>query len=118
MAKFKITDDGQHAQFLCPGCNYLHMVSIKPYHPSGWEFNGSLEAPTIHPSVLLTTGHHVRGQKQPPDCYYCNERAKGDAFYDCTICHSFIKDGMIQFLDDCTHALKGKTVSLPTLPSP
>lgn len=29
------------------------------------------------------------------------------------ICHSFIKDGMIQFLGDCTHELKGKTVKLP-----
>lgn len=29
-----------------------------------------------------------------------------------TVCHSFVTDGNIQFLDDCTHELKGKTVPL------
>ena len=28
-------------------------------------------------------------------------------------CHSFVKDGMIQFLGDCTHELANKTVELP-----
>jgi len=32
------------------------------------------------------------------------------------ICHSFIRDGKIQFLGDCTHALAGQTVDLPELP--
>jgi hypothetical protein len=27
-------------------------------------------------------------------------------------CHSLVTDGNIQFLDDCTHELKGKTVPL------
>lgn len=29
------------------------------------------------------------------------------------VCHSFITAGRIMFLDDCTHALAGKTVDLP-----
>ena len=29
------------------------------------------------------------------------------------VCHSFITDGRIQFLNDCTHALAGHTVPLP-----
>jgi len=28
------------------------------------------------------------------------------------ICHSFITDGKIQFLSDCTHHLAGQTVDL------
>jgi hypothetical protein len=28
-------------------------------------------------------------------------------------CHSFIRDGQIQFLDDCWHELKGQTVEIP-----
>lgn len=28
-------------------------------------------------------------------------------------CHSFVKEGMIQFLDDCHHTLKGQTVEIP-----
>jgi hypothetical protein len=29
------------------------------------------------------------------------------------VCHSFVTDGKIQFLGDCTHALAGQTVELP-----
>lgn len=28
-------------------------------------------------------------------------------------CHSFVTDGRIQFLGDCTHSLAGQTVDLP-----
>jgi hypothetical protein len=28
-------------------------------------------------------------------------------------CHSFVKDGWIQFLGDCYHELKGLTVEIP-----
>lgn len=28
-------------------------------------------------------------------------------------CHSWVTDGKIQFLNDCAHALAGKTVDLP-----
>jgi hypothetical protein len=38
----------------------------------------------------------------------------GDNFR--VICHTFIKAGMIEFLGDCTHKLKGQTVPLPPLP--
>ena len=52
-----------------------------------WEFNDDLENPTFSPSMLA---------KWPPD----------------NVCHSFVRDGKIQFLNDCTHDLKGKTVEL------
>lgn len=29
------------------------------------------------------------------------------------LCHSFVTDGKIQFLNDCFHSLKGQTVDLP-----
>jgi hypothetical protein len=29
------------------------------------------------------------------------------------VCHSFVTDGRIQFLEDCTHELAGQTVDLP-----
>lgn len=31
------------------------------------------------------------------------------------VCHSFIRDGRIEFLSDCTHALAGQTVDLPDI---
>lgn len=32
------------------------------------------------------------------------------------VCHSFVRAGKIEFLGDCTHALKGQTVPLPDWP--
>ncbi len=78
--------------FLCPGCDEPHCVVIKRETPGGpeWLWNLSQEKPTFHPSILC---HHM-GQ----DDYRC---------------HSFVTDGRIRFLDDCSHALAGQTVDLP-----
>ncbi|MGC4033677.1 MAG: hypothetical protein QM754_18485 [Tepidisphaeraceae bacterium] len=32
--------------------------------------------------------------------------------FTCYRCHSFVRDGQIEFLGDCTHELAGKTVPL------
>lgn len=78
--------------FECPGCKEAHMVRVFSSKPeTGWTFNGDFEKPTIRPSIL------VNGNLECP-----NEPR----------CHSFVTDGMIQFLDDCTHELKGQTVKL------
>lgn len=73
--------------FYCPGCNRRHTVTNE------WEFDGNYDAPTFSPSVL-TWG-------SPWENYRC---------------HSFVRNGSIEFLSDCTHALAGQTVALPPLP--
>ena len=73
--------------FECPGCGQIHLVDKR------WTFNGDTENPTITPSLLVR--------------YNYKDVAKR--------CHSFIKEGKIQFLNDCTHELAGKTVDLPQL---
>ena len=81
--------------FLCPGCNEVHQVhTATPSDATGakWSFNGDVEKPTISPSLLVRWPDNIK-----PD----------------NVCHSFIKDGMIQFLSDCTHSLAGQTVELP-----
>jgi hypothetical protein len=107
--------EGGYAKFWCPGCEEFHYLHVKPGQPAGWEYNGNADAPTLSPSVLVRQGHHVPGQKQPPNCWYCNEAAKDGQPTFCYQCHSYVKDGMIQFLDDCTHRLKGQTVPLPNI---
>lgn len=67
-----------------PGCGYGHGFKTEGDGPR-WTFNGDLDKPTISPSLL------VQGQYR---------------------CHSFIKDGQIQFLTDCDHQLAGQTVPL------
>ena len=85
----KLKKMGDVHVFMCPGCKYLHQID------SRWGFNGSLEKPTFTPSLLL------RELKGPPGAR------------DQVRCHSFIKEGKIQFLNDCGHDLKGKTVEIP-----
>tara|TARA_R110002050_G_scaffold246395_3_gene384179 strand:- start:1053 stop:1391 length:339 start_codon:yes stop_codon:yes gene_type:complete len=57
-----------------------------------WTWNGDTEKPTLRPSVLVTG--------------YC-----GDIDADFR-CHSWINDGSVQFLSDCSHELANKTVEL------
>jgi hypothetical protein len=85
-------------RFDCPGCGEKHAIPVTG--PKVWGFNGDDERPTFTPSIL------VRGVKG----------AWGPVFDPTpTVCHSFVKDGRIRFLDDCTHALAGKEVDLPAV---
>jgi hypothetical protein len=87
--------------FFCPGCDSAHSVNT---NPGGWGFNGNIESPTFTPSVLVT--HEAK-----PDC---DERFM--EWRTARACHSFVTDGNIQFLSDCTHALAGQTVPLADFP--
>jgi len=76
----------------CPGCGEHHAVPVtKPSNGEGvaWVFNGNEEKPTLSPSILVRHGA------------------------DNSVCHSFVTDGKIQFLGDCTHKLAGQTIELP-----
>lgn len=108
--------DPNFLQFKCPGCEDDHYVRIGPpanpeYHATGrWTFNGNLDRPTFSPSLLVTAGHYTwKDGKDPKECLWCND---DNAPFGCYICHSFINDGNIQFLNDCTHKLAGQTVPL------
>lgn len=82
MRKIRKTSDNRFT-FFCPGCKEAHCFS------SSWSFNGDyFDKPTVTPSLLVTNGN--------PEYR----------------CHSFITDGKIQFLDDCSHSLKGQTIEL------
>ena len=106
--------DGTY-HFRCPGCKDTHRIPVQP--PYGWAFNGNVVTPTFSPSILVRTGHFAPGHKAGDHCWcvYNNERkAAGEAAcgFVCYVCHSFVKDGQIQFLPDCTHVLAGKTVPM------
>lgn len=76
--------------FFCPGCDGAHAIPITGLR--AWAFDGNYDSPTLSPS-LLTYKTNVSPQ-----------------------CHSFIRAGQIQFLQDCGHALAGQTVDLQPLP--
>ncbi len=69
-----------------------------------------MTTPTISPSIL------VQGVERLTDAERARVMAGEKIDKPETVCHSFVRAGRIQFLDDCTHRLKGETVELPDLP--
>lgn len=82
------TEEHHAWRFHCPGCGFGHSFD------SRWTFNGDTVKPTFTPSLLVRT-ERLEGEKRVP-----------------VLCHSFVTDGQIRFLNDCTHDLAGKTVPL------
>lgn len=79
---------GKMYVFHCPGCGYSHPFEVECAE-RGWTWNGSMDKPTFSPSLLVW-------ENRPE-----------------SRCHSFVRDGQIQFLSDCHHSLAGKTVDIP-----
>lgn len=88
------TAPGRRVHFRCPGCDDVHSVVVETQN--GWGFNGDLERPTFTPSVLVRYGNREPGPLGVN-----------------AVCHSFVTDGRVQYLGDCTHTLAGQTVDLP-----
>jgi len=108
------TREGGRVAFWCPGCNMAHSVRVYEGAGDEWTFNGDGDAPTFTPSVLVRYPHFV-----PPVTPENFEEYKRNPWPQTrveSICHSFVTAGRIQFLNDCTHALAGQTVSLPDFP--
>jgi hypothetical protein len=103
--------EGGCVAFRCPGCDEMHMIRVDAAHGPSWTWNGDAERPTFSPSVL------VRGYKMSEEgmaMWMRDEPPPGDRYPgQDTVCHSFVTDGQIAFLSDCTHALAGQTVPIP-----
>ncbi|MDR7867595.1 MAG: DUF6527 family protein [Sporomusaceae bacterium] len=116
MAKAKVSE--KYVRFWCPGCKGYHIVPIAGNYK--WDFFGDAERPTLSPSILRRSGHYAPHAKPDGHCwctYNAEQEKKGEppAPFKCTVCHSFVRDGCIQFLNDCTHELAGQTVELPDI---
>jgi hypothetical protein len=92
------SDEFAAYSFYCPGCECHHQIWYKECQCNrsfAWEFNGNIDKPTFAPSLLIKYPVWINDVK--------SER----------VCHSFIKDGMIQYLSDCTHKLANQTIEIP-----
>ena len=58
-----------------------------------WTWNGDTGNPTLRPSISTRMDY-------------------GDKNRQTIICHTWVNDGMAQFLDDCSHELAGQTLPL------
>lgn len=88
----KLTNqDGSHGGWLaeCPACGFGHLFDPR------WKFNGDVERPTFEPSMLV----HANPRSGPPSVR----------------CHSFLRDGVWEYLGDCQHEMAGQRVPVPEL---
>jgi hypothetical protein len=91
----KIWQRGDRLGFESPGCGVVHEVPVvcsPGPDAKAWNWNGSLDKPTLHPSLKVTNGQG-----------FC--------------CHFWVKNGTLEFLHDCTHGLRNKTVAMPEAPA-
>lgn len=93
MAKFRVEEHVgvKYAIYRCPGCKHNHSVPAER-----WHWNGDVERPTLSPSVR----HFIPAEDGRPEQ---------------TLCHYFVRDGIIEFCSDCGHDLKGQKVELPDI---
>lgn len=64
-----------------------------------WTWNGDIEEPTLRPSIR-THWQAGDGNGNPgPDI----------------ICHSFVNNGKVEFLSDCTHEMAGQILDLEAI---
>jgi hypothetical protein len=83
---------GMTYRFRCPACKHDHVFSNR------WQFNGNMDRPSFTPSLLV---------------WHDGDPGNGIKPFRC---HLYLTDGQLQFLNDCTHELKGKTVPLQDIP--
>lgn len=110
--------EGGGLTYWCQGCKTRHMIRHGDGPGERWGWNGDVEKPTFSPSVLTTNGHyldtHVTGARCW--CVYNVEHPEQEHPFTCQRCHTFIRNGMVEFLSDCSHELAGQTLPLPDLP--
>ena len=90
-----LSEDGV-AIFWCPGCETYHGVWVDKKNEltgANWQWNGDKVNPTFKPSILVNKKGDYYNPGEPT-------------------CHSFVTNGSIRFLNDCTHKLAGQTVPL------
>ena len=79
---------------LCPACKYEHAFRVDADYwttqlsKAPWTFNGDFESPTFSPSMLAAAS---------------NPKHR---------CHSFLRNGVWEFLDDCGHDMAGQKVPM------
>lgn len=127
MAKAQYSHSDQYPEHFvaiqCEGCGHKHVMAVK-HNPDFigadgkekqpvWGFNFNFDLPTFTPSLLVTSGIYVSWAQDWKEKIPVEDHE--NYIKNSVRCHSFITDGKIQFLGDCTHSMVNKTVDLPDI---
>lgn len=92
---FVMENNGQKSATLyMPGLPAPVFINLSGPHPV-WGWNGDVYNPTFTPSILTRMPWGADGHV--------------------IVNHVFVRNGLIQYLGDCTHEYAGKTMELPML---
>lgn len=89
--------------FWCPGCEDVHAID-----PERWQWDP--DALTAFPSILVNGTQWTQGDE------FHKPRHSDVPPGSTTTCHSFLRNGVWEFLPDSTHVLSGQTAQMVPLP--
>lgn len=100
--------------FWCPGCDAGHTITYGG--ADTWTWDGNAERPTFSPSVLAFPHRTFIDEDlpmgdEPGQLLHPSNRKMTPR------CHSFVRDGRIEYLGDCEHAAAGTTVDMVSIPA-
>lgn len=88
--------DATHVELNMPGPLAFRIIPVQiggtRAGTGNWSWNGDTAKPTLKPSILTKWDYRNGEPRQ--------------------ICHTFVNDGQVQFLADCTHEFAGQTLDL------
>lgn len=91
----------------CPGCEEMHVL------PDGWSFDGDTLAPTFFPSFRHSGTKRVFKEGSWTGEWVLDDAGRPARY----VCHYILTKGVLNFCSDSSHALSGRSVNLPDLPS-
>lgn len=125
-------------KFWCPGCSMQHRVGVGGVAHEGlpnWTWDGRLDRPSFEPSILCYSSVHICAGRDVVEtctdaefeaCGHHGHRVRDDGTLEVFVahtadpaygsCHSFLRDGVWDFLGDCAHALAGQKVPMVPVP--
>ena len=93
-------EEATHVELCLPGPMSYRLIPIQlkgtRKDTGNWSWNGDTEKPTLHPSILTKGGRWDEDMTE----------------YTEYVCHSFVNDGEVKFLNDCSHEFAGQTLPL------
>lgn len=88
----------------CPACEEMHVFATDKPNSQGaqWRFNNDANHPTFEPSMHIKINNKDHPHHQPNAAT--------------TVCHYTLTAGILTYLMDCTHDMRGRKIYLPELP--
>lgn len=103
-------EEATHIEFFTPGPYHFRLIPVilkgTRAGTGCWSWNGSLDKPTLKPSIIVKGTVPLTDEEA--DRVLAGEKIEPKP----QICHTWITDGQVQFLSDCTHELAGKIIDL------